>query len=202
MAWNGFGATVEEMIKQQKLDELKREVQKKAYMANKRLKRLEDNNLTDLPAYQQWVTYDGGVKFGVRGKDYNQLQSELARVNRFIDSKTSLVRQANAHLKEVADIVNIQYGSVKELPFKLKNFFELSSKVEQYLRNVEGSASAIGYHKIWEVVNEYVESEEKDLDLANIDVDEALDKLIELIAYEELTEQDIFFASDWTKIDW
>lgn len=202
MTWNGFGATVEQMIKQQKLDSLKREVQKKAQMANKRLERLERNNLTDLPAYQQWVSYDGGVRFGVRGKDYNQLQSELGRVNRFIDSKTSLVRQANAHLKEVANTVGIGYGSVKELPIKLKSFFELSSKIEQYLRNVEGSASAIGYHKIWEVVNEYVESEGLDLGEANLDVEDALDKLLELITYEELTERDMFFSSDWTKIDW
>lgn len=202
MTWNGFGASVEKMIKQRKLDSLKREVQKKAYMANKRLVRLEKNNLTDLPAYQQWVTYDGGVKFGVRGKDYNQLQSELARVNRFIDAKTSLVRQANTYLKEVASTVGIQYGSVKELPAKLKTFFELSSKVEQYLRNVEGSASAIGYHKIWEVVNEYVESEELDLGSANVDVEDALDSLLELITYENLTEKDMFFSSDWTKIDW
>lgn len=202
MTWNGFGASVEKMIKQRKLESLKREVQKKAYMANKRLVRLEKNNLTDLPAYQQWVTYDGGVKFGVRGKDYNQLQSELARVNRFIDAKTSLVRQANTYLKEVASTVGIQYGSVKELPAKLKTFFELSSKVEQYLRNVEGSASAIGYHKIWEVVNEYVESEELDLGSANVDVEDALDSLLELITYENLTEKDMFFSSDWTKIDW
>lgn len=202
MTWNGFGASVEKMIKQRKLESLKREVQKKAYMANKRLVRLEKNNLTDLPAYKQWVTYDGGVKFGVRGKDYNQLQSELARVNRFIDAKTSLVRQANTYLKEVASTVGIQYGSVKELPAKLKTFFELSSKVEQYLRNVEGSASAIGYHKIWEVVNEYVESEELDLGSANVDVEDALDSLLELITYENLTEKDMFFSSDWTKIDW
>lgn len=202
MTWNGFGASVEKMIKQRKLESLKREVQKKAYMANKRLVRLEKNNLTDLPAYKQWVTYDGGVKFGVRGKDYNQLQSELARVNRFIDAKTSLVRQANTYLKEVANTVGIQYGSVKELPAKLKTFFELSSKVEQYLRNVEGSASAIGYHKIWEVVNEYVESEELDLGSANVDVEDALDSLLELITYENLTEKDMFFSSDWTKIDW
>lgn len=163
---------------------LKAEVSRKASMANKRLRRLESNDLTHLPAYQQWVDYKGGVNFSVAGKDYNQLQSELARVNRFIDSKTSLVRQANAYLKDVAEKTGIQYSSVKELPEKTKVFFELSSKIEQYLRNVEGSASAIGYQKIWQVINEYVEDERLELDEIKMDMDKVLDELIELAKYD------------------
>lgn len=163
---------------------LKAEVSRKASMANKRLRRLESNDLTHLPAYQQWVDYKGGVNFSVAGKDYNQLQSELARVNRFIDAKTSLVRQANAYLKDVAEKTGIQYSSVKELPEKTKVFFELSSKIEQYLRNVEGSASAIGYQKIWQVINEYVEDERLELDETKMDMDKVLDELIELAKYD------------------
>ena len=166
------------------LRKLKAEVSRKASMANKRLKRLEKNNLTHLPAYQQWVDYKGGVKFSVRGKDYNQLQQELARVNQFLNSKTSLVRQANKYLKDIANITGIQYKSVKELPEKTKTFFNLASKVEQYLRNVEGSASAIGYQKIWKVINEYVEDEQIQLDSAKMDMDKVLDEVIELAKYD------------------
>lgn len=168
------------------LYELKKEVSRKASMANKRLKRLEKNNLTNLPAYQQWLDYNGGVKFSVAGKDYNELQKELARVNRFIDSKTSLVRQSNALLKEVAEKTGITYNSVKELPQKTARFFELASKVEQYLRNVEGSASAIGYHKIWEVINEYVEDESIDLADSKLDMEGVLDELVNLTSYNQL----------------
>ena len=166
------------------LRKLKAEVSRKASMANKRLKRLEKNNLTHLPAYQQWVDYKGGVKFSVAGKDYNQLQQELARVNQFLNSKTSLVRQANAYLKDIANITGIQYRSVKELPEKTKTFFQLASKVEQYLRNVEGSASAIGYQKIWRVINEYVKEEQLELDSTKMDMEEVLDNLIELARYD------------------
>lgn len=168
------------------LYELKKEVSRKASMANKRLKRLEKNNLTKLPAYQQWLDYNGGVKFSVAGKDYNELQKELSRVNRFIDSKTSLVRQANSLLKDVAEKTGITYNSVKELPQKTARFFELSSKVEQYLRNVEGSASAIGYHKIWEVINEYVEDESIDLADSKLDMEGVLDELVNLTSYNQL----------------
>ena len=142
---------------------LKKEIQKKANVAHKRLKRLERNNLTELPAYQQWVK-GGKVRFGVRGKSYNELQAELGRLNRFIDSKTSLVRQANKHLKDIANMTGVSWKTVTELPEKLTNFFRIADKVDQYLRNIEGAGSAIGYHKIWEVVNEVVEGEEMDLD--------------------------------------
>lgn len=140
------------------------EVQRKASMANKRIARLEKNNLTDLPAYRSWVDYGGGVKFSVAGKDYNELQAELSRVNHFLESKTSLVRQANKYMIDLAKMTGVKYERVSELPNKLSSFFEIASKVEQYLRATEQSASAIGYHKIWEVINKYVEEERKELE--------------------------------------
>lgn len=173
---------------ERKTRELKREIQRKANIAHKRLQRLEKNNLTQLPAYQQWVK-DGAVRFSVKGKDYNQLQAELARLNRFLDSKTSTVREANKHLKEIAEMTGVKYKSVKELPNKLENFFRLSEKVEEYLRNVEGSASAIGYHRIWEVVNEVVESEEMDLDQTEDELtEEMIQKINELLEMEHEAE--------------
>ena len=140
------------------------EVQRKASMANKRLARLERNNLTDLPAYRSWAEYGGGVRFSVAGKDYNELQAELARVNHFLNSKTSLVRQANKYMKDIAKMTDVKFEKVTELPIKLKGFFNLASKVEQYLRQTEQAASAIGYQKIWEAINKYVEDEKKDLE--------------------------------------
>ena len=176
---------------ERKTRELKREIQRKAKIAHKRLKRLEQNNLTNLPAYQQWVK-EGKVRFGVKGKSYNELQAELARLNRFLDSKTSLVRKANEYLKEIADLTGVEYKSVKELPNKLENFFRISEKVEEYLRNVEGSASAIGYHKIWEVVNEVVETEKIVLDQTE---GELTDEMIRKI--DELLERQ--YETDWVR---
>lgn len=177
---------------------LKAEIQKKANIAHKRLARLERNNLTELPAYQQWVK-EGKVRFGVKGKNYNELQAELARLNRFLDSKTSLVRQANQYLKDIARLTDVEYKSVKELPNKLRDFFRLSEKVEEYLRNVEGTASAIGYHKIWEVVNEVVRMEEGELGQSNEELDRLLTKILESLDYEHrlgLDHQE--FESFWS----
>ena len=178
--------TEDEESKELALQALKAEVSRKASMANKRLVRLERNNLTHLPAYQMWLDYKGGVKFSVKGKDYNELQAELARVNAFINAKTSLVRQANKYLKEIAAMTGIKYKSVKELPALTSNFFELASKIEQYLRNVEGSASAIGYQKIWEVINKYVKEENSELLKGVSDMESAIPIIAEMIQIEHM----------------
>lgn len=167
---------------------LKAEVSRKASMANKRLVRLENNNLTSSPAYQKWVDYQGGVKFSVRGKDYNQLQQELARVNQFIESKTSTVRGLNKVLKEMAENTGIKYGSVKELQSKSKNFFALADKIKEYLRQTEGSASAIGYQPVWQAINEYVQQEKIDLGDSELEIDGLVDKIAQLTSYEKVEQ--------------
>jgi len=178
------------------LAKLKKEIQRKANIAHKRLKRLEKNNLTELPAYKQWVK-DGKVRFGVKGKNYNELQAELARLNRFLDSKTSLVREANKYLKEIAEMTGVKYKSVKELPDKLSNFFRITEKVEEYLRNVEGYASAIGYHKIWEVVNEVVKMEGRELSGSEEEMEAIIQDAIDAIEYEHYID----LANYWLTVD-
>lgn len=164
--------------------EFRKEVSRLASLANKRIQRLEAAKLTDSPAYQKWVE-NGGVKFGVKGKTYNQLQSEMARLNRFINAQTSTIRGINSNLKEMAANTGIKYGTLKELRSKAANFFELSSKVEQYLRTVNDMASAIGYNKIWEVINEYVEREKIDLSEAENNIDELSKMVSELIVQQQ-----------------
>ena len=140
-----------------------------ASLANKRVARLESNGLTDSPAYKAYI--ETGGKFGVRGKDHNQLQSEVARLKKFIESTTSTVKGVTNTLKEMASNTGIKYENLKDLRSKAAKFFELSSKVEQYLRTVDDMASAIGYQKIWEAINQYVKSGEIDLSSSDGDID-------------------------------
>lgn len=134
---------------------LKREVSRMASMANKRLKRLERNELTELPAYKTWVE-SGSIKFSVKGKDYNQLQAEFWRLKNFLDNKTSLVRQANNFLKEMAKNTGIKYNGLADLKAKSKQFFELADKIKQYYKTAEQSALALDYQKIWQQINEQI----------------------------------------------
>ena len=147
----------DELVKQ-RIRALKADISKKASMANKRLKRLEKNDLTSVPAYREYVR-GGGVKFSVKGKSYNELQAELARVNHFIDSKTSTVRGTNTVLRDVANTAKIKYNNVKELHSNVNAFFQLTNKVSDYLNATGQSALAIGYQRIWEAINKYVEQE-------------------------------------------
>ena len=164
--------------------EFRKEVSRLASLANKRIKRLENAGLTDSPAYQKLVE-NGKVKFSVKGKTYNELQSEMSNINRFINAQTSTIRGINSNLKEMAANTGIKYGTLKELRSKAANFFELSSKVEQYLRTVNDMASAIGYNKIWEVINEYVAREKVDLSGAENNIDELSKMVSELIVQQQ-----------------
>ena len=149
-------------------------------MANKRLKRLEKNGLTEMPAYRNWVDYGGGAKFSVKGKNYNELQAELSRVNKFIDNQTSTVRGAHKVLKNIANTAGINYKKVGELYTKTNNFFSLASKVQQYMDNTQGAAQAIGYQKLWTVINDYVKRNDVDLSESIEDMDSMVSDLIQL----------------------
>ena len=77
----------------------------------------------------------------------------------------------------MAKNTGIKYKNLTEKKQKADKFFELSSKVEQYLRTVDDIASAIGYQKIWEAINTY--TKESKTDLANSETD--IDSLVETV---------------------
>lgn len=148
---------------------MRKEASRLASLANKRVARLERNELKDSPAYKQYI--ESGGKFGVKGKDYNQVQQELSRLRRFIDSQTSTVKGTIDNLKTIAANTGITYKNLKDLKQKSSKFFELAGKVEQYLRTVDDMASAVGYQKIWEAINEYTDKAKIDLGDSEANID-------------------------------
>ena len=161
------------------------EIRKLTATANKRLERLEKNGLESSPAYQKWLA-DGEVRFSVKGKDHNQLQKEVARLKRFLNSETSTVRGVNKTLKEMAKNTGIKYKNLKDLRTKSAKFFELASKVEQYLRTVDDIASAIGYQKIWEAINKYTKQRKQGLDEADDDIDSMVRTVTDMLKASNL----------------
>lgn len=159
--------------------ELKKEVSRMASMANKRLNRLESNNLALLPAYREWEQH-GAIKFSVRGKNYNQLQSEYWRLKHFLDDRTSTVRQANKFLREMAENTGIKYRGLEDLKSKSKQFFELAEKIKQYNMSINQSAQALDYQKIWQQINTYVKNTNTDLASA-ISSDEQLERFLQFM---------------------
>lgn len=161
---------------------LKREVSRLASMANKRLVRLENNGFEDSPAYKQWIE-SGGEKFSVRGKDYNALQKELARVRQFVNAKTSTIRGAQSVLKAIAANTGANFKG-RELWAQASNFFRVASMIEQYIRNTEDVASAIGYQKIWTAINQYTQANNIDLAAMQVDMEQMVGNIAQMIGIE------------------
>ena len=169
--FNSWTNKIEEVVSKSIKAERERLARIKAYrieasrlasMANKRIKRLEERDIKASPAYDRWVR-DGSIKFGVKGKDYNELQKEVARMNRFLNAATSTIRGTSRVLKDMAANTNIKYDNMKQLFELAPKFFDLSDKVEEYLRVTEDAASAIGYQEIWTAINEYIQTAKIDL---------------------------------------
>ena len=81
----------------------------------------------------------------------------------------------------MAQNTGIEYSNMQELKNNAKTFFELSSKVEQYLRNVDDIASAIGYQKIWESINQYVKDERITLTDAKMNIDQMIKVVTDML---------------------
>ena len=175
------------------------EIRKLTAKANKRIERLQKNGLESSPAYQKWLA-DGEVRFSVKGKDHNQLQKEVARLKRFLNSETSTVRGVNRTLKEMAKNTGIKYKNLKDLRTKSAKFFELASKVEQYLRNVDDIASAIGYQKIWEAINKYTKQRGEALGEGEADIDAMVKTVTDMLKATNL-EKSKGDSGDWWYIE-
>lgn len=164
-------------VASEKYLELKSEVSRMASMANKRLNRLEKNDLTNMPAFREWEQ-NGAIRFSVKGKDYRQLQSEYWRLKHFLDDRTSTVRSANKFLREMAENTGIKYHGLADLKTKSKNFFDLAQKIKEYNKSINQTAQALNYQKIWQQINQFVASGEGDLASA-ISSDEQLEKFLQ-----------------------
>ena len=191
--------------KEKQVAEYRKEASRLASMANKRVARLEANDLKDAPAYKGYI--ESGGKFSVKGKTYNQLQVEVARMRTFINANTSTIKGVNKYLKDIADNTKIKYKNMADLRAKASKFFELSAKVQQYLRDLDNMASSIGYQKIWEAINVYVANGNVDLAGAELDIDQVVDRIGRAIS-DEVTSITVptdglkaYEVSPWFKLE-
>lgn len=191
--------------KEKQVAEYRKEASRLASMANKRVARLEANDLRDAPAYKGYI--ESGGKFSVKGKTYNQLQVEVARMRTFINANTSTIKGVNKYLKDIADNTKIKYKNLADLRAKSSKFFELSAKVQQYLRDLDNMASSIGYQKIWEAINVYVSNGNVDLAGAELDIDQVTEMIGRAIS-DEVTSITVptdglkaYEVSPWFKLE-
>lgn len=191
--------------KEKQIAEYRKEASRLASMANKRVARLEANDLKDAPAYKGYI--ESGGKFSVKGKTYNELQVEVARMRTFINANTSTIKGINKYLRGIADNTKIKYKNLKDLRAKASKFFELSEKVKQYLKALDDLSSNIGYQKIWEAVNVYVANSNVDLAGAELDIDQVVEKIGNAISEEvngiNIPTKDlkVYESTTWFKLE-
>lgn len=168
--------TISDDSKRKKRNELAKEVSRMAQMANKRINRLEKNNLQMTSAYKTWER-QGKPHYSVKGKNYQQLQSEYWKIKKVIDNENSLVKTANANLRQM----NIELGfaetkNMNTIKQNLNGFWDVFSKIKQYTDTLEGSDYNIGSPRIKEMISDYVKTNK--VDLSNIDeVKSAIEKI-------------------------
>lgn len=190
-----IGYTPEELKRQERVREYRKEASRLASMANKRIMRLVKNDLTDSPAYKRYIK-DGGQRFGVKGKTYKEVQKEVARLNRFLSAKTSTVRGYHGTLVHLAELTNIKFKNMADLRKRAAKFFELSARMEQYIQNVEGMGAAVGYQQIWQAIDTYTTVEGIDL----MDADDKIEKMIEVLKEKHYEDNKRVRKQLWYKI--
>ena len=155
--------------------------------AKRNIKDLQRHNLGDTPAIQK-LEENGKIKFSVKGKTYNELQSDYFRLKRFAESETSTVKGATNVLENIAKNINIQYNDLNEIIVKSRVFFDIASKVEQILEAQSQLAFTMGYQTIWTAVNNMVERKKINLqDMPSIE--EAANIVYDSLINEYLQEE-------------
>lgn len=155
--------------------------------AKRNIKDLQRHNLGDTPAIQK-LEENGKIKFSVKGKTYNELQSDYFRLKRFAESETSTVEGATNVLENIAKNTNIQYNDLNELINKSRVFFDIASKVEQILEAQSQLAFTMGYQTIWTAVNNMVERKKINLQDMN-NIEEAASIVYDSLINEYLQEE-------------
>lgn len=155
--------------------------------AKRNIRDLQRHNLGDTPAIQK-LEENGKIKFSVKGKTYNELQSDYFRLKRFAEAETSTVKGATAVLENIARNTGIHYDDLNDLITKSRVFFDIASKVEQILEAQSQLAFTMGYQTIWTAVNNMVERKAINLrDIRNIE--QAANTVYESLINEYLQEE-------------
>lgn len=139
---------------------LAKQVSKMAQILNKRLERLEQSGLTGTSAFRAWES-QGRPHYGVRGLNFQQLQSEYWKIKQIMDNQTSTVRGAKVYIKKTADALGFDvtaHADIQEQQQNISNYFSLMHKVEEYFNTLEGYGYNIGSPQIQNMISDYIKT--------------------------------------------
>lgn len=150
--------------------QLQAQVDAMAKEANARLDELARNEMNS-PAYANWVQ-NGEIRFGVKGKTYQEVQSEYWRTKNFLDAKTSTVKGAQDVLNQISRNTGFKSETGKLTQDEASSFFKLADRISDYYKMTGDSAKALDYQKIWEQINTAIERADLRIDEVGYEVKE------------------------------
>lgn len=175
------------------IKKLKAQISSMKEVVRKRIKRIKAHDFESSPAYKQAVDNDL-LKISVKGKSYQQLQSEYWKLKNFLDMKTSTIKGINSYLDNIQSAVGTNITDKQTLNSYLSNFFDMASQLQDQLEASGKTAQAMDYRAIFTTINEMVRNEMGDLNETVKDVKDfqkkfnnSYDKLIER-AFEALSD--------------
>ena len=134
-------------MKQWTIQEMKKEVSRRASAANKRIKRVEEAGLGSSAIT---AVYNNGGKFSVRGKNtMNELYKELQRVTNFLNMSNSTLGGARKEVKRISE--RIGFNPTKK---------QLQVIFKAYHRAVKASPAkvqAYGSDRLIQLYGQYME---------------------------------------------
>lgn len=127
--------------------------------ANKRIRRLEEQDLgQSSPAYRSRIK-NGDPYFSVKGKSMKEVRRLTHEMENFMNMSTSTLRGAKENVTKIANRINItkNMNDMNALINDVNEFFETVDIVREYLENTKEIGTSIGYAEIWDVVSEQIE---------------------------------------------
>lgn len=193
----GIQYHIEKTSAQSKRNQLARQVSRYAQMANKRMSRLEANHLDMVNAFKIWES-QGKPHYSVKGKSYNELQSEFWKIKKVLDDETSTVKGANDYLRKMANNIGFRGMTLNEIKQNVVGYWKVFSKVQQYLSTIESEGYNIGSPRIQEMISNYVTTSKRELNTVE-ELNTALQNVLSEVAeYAQMPEEVVQLVIDKT----
>lgn len=183
----GFDSGHDELKEKER--RMRQEASRLVSMANKRLKRLEEQNLLNTPAYKSWFE-SGGKKFGIRGKTNRQVQHEMARINKFLKMQTSTVTGAKQNLKDIAGRIGIyNWDNFEDLNQRISSYYMLTDRILEYSRTLQTLGTSLNYEKVGEIVADYMQEVNGQVTMSDKEVVMLTQRVAEAVGNQALNNE-------------
>lgn len=161
----------------------RKEIQRLVNLANKRVERLRNNDLTMTSAYRQYFDYRYGQKFSVKGKTKQELYAEVMRLTKFLNDSTSTVRGAISEARKM--MIGAKKAKVADVKKFIDRYGELIENAKHIFKKTEEAGNAINYAKLKKVVDQYIKENYDTFTQSEDYLEKALDYIESALSIEK-----------------